>query len=126
MLTSMLVHIMVSKHGCSVFGIRSRGPYNPNDKNVRVVPRFNYGKPHQTQGVVYIMFYHICVCKCSREEYGSEVVSVEQSKKEKRNLRPSTMTLHEFLDLYQKKNVYMVQSLPSSMKGPPSLRICLF
>ncbi|XP_071090330.1 bifunctional peptidase and arginyl-hydroxylase JMJD5-like [Haliotis cracherodii] len=60
-----------------------------------------------------------------REEYGSEVVSVEQSKKEKRNLRPSTMTLHEFLDLYQKKNVYMVQSLPSSMKDDVHLPITL-
>ncbi|XP_067665099.1 uncharacterized protein [Haliotis asinina] len=60
-----------------------------------------------------------------REEYGSEVVSVEQSKKEKRNMPTSTMTLHEFLDLYQKKNVYLVHSLPNIMKDDVHLPITL-
>ncbi|KAL3866847.1 hypothetical protein ACJMK2_044106 [Sinanodonta woodiana] len=52
-----------------------------------------------------------------REKYGQEEVQVEQGKKENRSEKYYEFTLSQFLNIYNKSNLYMVHDIPKQMAG---------
>ena len=52
-----------------------------------------------------------------RSTYGDIEVDVEEGKKENRSQGVWSMRLADYIDLYEKKDVYMVHSVPPKMAG---------
>ena len=52
-----------------------------------------------------------------REKYGHLEIDAEKGKKETRTAGMSHMTISQFLDRYQKDDIYMVQDVLDPMKG---------
>lgn len=52
-----------------------------------------------------------------REHYGELQVDVEEGKKENRSLSMWRWSFKNFLETYQKEDVYMVHSLEEKMRG---------
>lgn len=62
-----------------------------------------------------------------REKHGSEYVSVEKGKKENRKWDVLNITMSEFLDKYQKEDIYMVNDASEKMAeeiNMPSMLLC--
>lgn len=56
-------------------------------------------------------------CSNFRQNFGDEMVEVENGKKENRNRGLEVMKLKEFIKYYERADIYMVHTLPDSMKG---------
>ena len=61
----------------------------------------------------YDNFLHVSF----RKIYGEERVEIERGKKEDRDGKALELKLSKFLDIYQDSDLYMVHTVPDSMKG---------